>query len=87
MVSFIQKCIFSIFIITCTNFRNYQLAAKPLENLDIAAASNPSLQLYTMHCCPNAFDKSFVVSVLPVPAGPSGVVHHHHQTKPYIYTW
>ena len=42
-------------------------AANPLKNFDITAASNPSLQLYTMHCCPKALDKSFVVSVFPVP--------------------
>ena len=45
-------------------------AANPLKNFDITAASNPSLQLYTMHCCLKALDKSFVLSVFPVPAGP-----------------
>ena len=34
--------------------------------------SNPSEQLITMTYIPSAFPKSFVVSVLPVPAGPFG---------------
>ena len=31
-----------------------------------------SEQLYTIHNFPNVLAKSFVVSVLPVPAGPAG---------------
>ena len=38
----------------------------------MARKSNPSLQLKTTHCLANALARSFVVSVLPVPAGPSG---------------
>ena len=34
--------------------------------------SRPSEQLNTTHCLATALAKSFVVSVLPVPAGPSG---------------
>lgn len=46
--------------------------ASPLKNLDIAATSNWSEQLKTIHYLAVAFAKSFVVSVFPVPAGPSG---------------
>ena len=46
--------------------------ASPLKNFDIAATSNWSEQLNTMHYLAVALAKSFVVSVFPVPAGPSG---------------
>lgn len=47
-------------------------AASPLKNLAIARKSSPSEQLKTTHCFASALARSFVVSVLPVPAGPSG---------------
>ncbi len=46
--------------------------ANPLKNLNIAIEFNPSEALKTIHYIPAILDKSFVVSVLPVPAGPSG---------------
>ena len=46
--------------------------AKPLKNLAIAATSSWSEQLKTMHYLADALARSFVVSVFPVPAGPSG---------------
>jgi hypothetical protein len=46
--------------------------AKPLKNLLMVSTSIWSEQLKTMHYLANAFAKSLVVSVLPVPAGPSG---------------
>ena len=54
--------------------RRYQAPhdAKPLKNLAMAMKSSPSEQLKTTHCIANAFARSFVVSVLPVPAGPAG---------------
>lgn len=46
--------------------------AKPEKNLPIILKSKPSEQLNTTHWIAKAFAKSFVVSVLPVPAGPAG---------------
>lgn len=46
--------------------------ASPLKNLAIAWVFNPSPQLNTIHYTATALAKSFVDSVLPVPAGPSG---------------
>jgi hypothetical protein len=46
--------------------------ASPLKNFAIASTLSYSEQLNTMHCLAAAFAKSFVVSVFPVPAGPSG---------------
>ena len=46
--------------------------ANPLKNFAIAWVFNPSPQLNTMHWIATALAKSFVDSVLPVPAGPSG---------------
>lgn len=46
--------------------------AKPLKNLYIAYAVRPSEALKTTQYMPQAFARSFTVSVLPVPAGPSG---------------
>jgi hypothetical protein len=43
----------------------------PLKNLAIAVTSNASEQLNTTQCFAIALAKSLVVSVLPVPAGPS----------------
>lgn len=43
-----------------------------MKNLPIALKSSPSEQLNTTHCLAIALAKSFVVSVFPVPAGPSG---------------
>lgn len=47
-------------------------AINPLKNFAIAWMFNPSEQLNTTHYIANAFARSFVVSVFPVPAGPSG---------------
>ncbi len=46
--------------------------AKPLKNFPIAIKSSWSEQLNTTHWIAIALAKSFVVSVLPVPAGPAG---------------
>ena len=43
-----------------------------LKNFPNDIKSNPSEQLNTTHCLATALARSFVVSVLPVPAGPSG---------------
>jgi len=43
-----------------------------LKNLPMILKSKPSEQLNTTHCFARAFARSFVVSVLPVPAGPAG---------------
>ena len=45
---------------------------KPLKNLLIDITFKPSEQLNTIHCIPKQLAKSLTVSVLPVPAGPSG---------------
>ena len=47
-------------------------AINPLKNLAMLWVFNPSEQLKTTHCIAKAFPKSLVVSVFPVPAGPSG---------------
>ena len=44
----------------------------PLKNLLIETVFKPSEQLNTMHYIPKALARSLTVSVLPVPAGPSG---------------
>jgi hypothetical protein len=46
--------------------------ANPLKNLPTIIKSIESEQLNTTHYFANAFAKSFVDSVLPVPAGPAG---------------
>lgn len=46
--------------------------AKPEKNLAIVVWTIESEQLNTMHWIATAFPRSFVVSVLPVPAGPAG---------------
>ena len=46
--------------------------ASPLKNLAILSTLSWSEQLKTMHYLATAFAKSLVVSVFPVPAGPSG---------------
>ena len=46
--------------------------ANPLKSLFIIPAVIWSEQLKTMQSLPNPFAKSFVDSVLPVPAGPAG---------------
>lgn len=43
----------------------------PFNYLIICVCSNNSLQFNIIHCFANDFVKSFIVSVLPVPAGPS----------------
>jgi hypothetical protein len=46
--------------------------ASPLKNLSIALWVNSGEQLKTTHLIATALAKSLTVSVLPVPAGPSG---------------
>jgi hypothetical protein len=46
--------------------------ARPLKNFPRVIKSRPSAQLNTTHCLATDFARSFVVSVFPVPAGPSG---------------
>ena len=46
--------------------------ANPEKNLPIVFTSNPPEQLNTTHCIASALARSLVVSVFPVPAGPSG---------------
>lgn len=48
------------------------LADSPLKNLTILAYSKLEEQLSTMHNFASYLPKSLVVSVLPVPTGPSG---------------
>ena len=42
------------------------------DDIDRTLKSKPSEQLKTTHCLARDLAKSFVVSVLPVPAGPAG---------------
>jgi hypothetical protein len=44
----------------------------PLKNLAMECVLRPSEQLNTTHYIANALAKSLVLSVFPVPAGPSG---------------
>jgi hypothetical protein len=46
------------------------ISHNPVNNDAMNTALRPSEQLKTMHNRASAFDKSFTVSVLPVPAGP-----------------
>lgn len=46
--------------------------ANPLKNLPTIMKSIESEQLKTTHCFANAFAKSLVDYVFPVPAGPAG---------------
>ena len=45
---------------------------KLIKKIILTLKSIPSPQLVTTHNKPNAFARSLVVSVLPVPAGPAG---------------
>jgi TctA family transporter len=48
------------------------LVASPLKNLVMAAKLSVEEQLNTNQCLASHFARSLVVSVLPVPTGPSG---------------
>jgi len=48
------------------------LVAKPLKNLVMAIKFRDEEQLKTKHYLAKHLERSFVVSVFPVPTGPSG---------------